>query len=162
MKHAASLVDTDNIIWIDAGMRWGCMSNFPEGYSFTKKIAENVLCTRRYGFDPVGVELSIETPPKQALPTKWHRRPYRIKHVDNPTPHFIHAAVMGGRRESLHHIYEKFREAETEFSQKYHDWDEETILSHMYIHTPELFATWRQHSGLPPGYPNGRPSWYRP
>lgn len=151
MKTAAELEPThSNIVWYDAGLKvfhrhfpnW-VFDRMQDGKYYSNRYGADTIGgprlvypgqpVHRGGLGPEGVKL---------VPSRAHMQPYNVKHNGCKYPHFIRAGVMGAKSATIIGMYDRYRETLSRVGGESECWDEETILSAMFLDTPELFDRW--------------------
>ena len=149
INHASTKFPSDNIVWIDCGHRkfeHYLGKHIPRFYS---DFAKNTLYSNRYGRDTIGGP-RVSLPKKnraQYAPTRGHINPYMIKHQGCKYPHFIFGASIACSSDSVEHIYDTFITCNNIVAKDSRCFDEETILSYMFIHNSGVeFKRWGELS----------------
>jgi len=110
--------EEQNVIWIDAGLKQ-FQKNFPVGkYCNFSKINPGKIFTNRYP------------------------NPERIKHCRCSIPHHIRAGLIGCHRSTIHEFSREFSRHLSRISELCGSWDEETILSSIFLDNKKNFKTW--------------------
>lgn len=107
-----------NIIWLDAALRQFHL-NFP-----VKQLAK---------FNQIQ--------PGQIL-TNQYPNPDRVKHCRCSMPHHIKGGVIGCHRSSIDYFFGAFLKHVSQISNDCGSWDEETVLSSLYLENSKLFKDW--------------------
>jgi len=111
--------EESNVIWIDAGLKQ-FQKNFPVG-----KLDR---------FDRIR--------PGQIF-TNQYPNPDRVRHCRCEIPHHIRAGLIGCHRSSIHEFSREFSRQMGRVSEDCGSWDEETILSSIYLKNKKIFQTWK-------------------
>lgn len=107
-----------NVIWIDAGLKQ-FEKNFPIGkLARFKRIKPDQVFTNRYPY------------------------PDRVKHCRCAIPHWIRAGLIGCHRATVHEFSRAFSRHMGRVSEDCGSWDEETILSSLFIENKKIFKDW--------------------
>jgi len=107
-----------NVIWIDAGLKH-FEKNFPIGkLARFNQIKPGEVFTKRYP------------------------NPDRVKHCRCSIPHWIRAGLIGCHRSTVHEFSRAFSSHMGKVSEDCGSWDEETILSSLFLGNKKLFKTW--------------------
>lgn len=107
-----------NVIWIDAGLKQ-FQKNFPVG-----KIGR---------FDRIR--------PGQVF-TNQYPNADRVRHCRCELPHHIRAGLIGCHRSTIHEFSREFSRHMGRVSEDCGSWDEETILSSLYLENRQIFKKW--------------------
>lgn len=109
-----------NVVWIDAGLKQ-FQKNFPVG-----KIGR---------FNRIR--------PGQVF-TNQYPNADRVRHCRCKLPHHIRAGLIGCHRSTIHEFSREFSRHMGKVSQDCGSWDEETILSSLYLENKKVFQTWEE------------------
>lgn len=141
-----------NVIWIDGGLKL-FHKNFPrEFYTKLNNIQPGVIYSNRYGGDTIGgprkkcpslpVHRGGIPDGIKLVPTRAQRNPYNIRHRNCGYPHFIRAGVLAVSSQYLAEFHDLFIQTLEQVSSECGSFDEETVLSAMFINNPEKFSRW--------------------
>lgn len=142
----------DNVMWVDGGLKM-FHRNFPRNaYQHFGNIQPDVMYSNRYGQDTIGGprRVSPQLPVNRGgipggralIPTRGHKNPYNVRHARCNYPHFIRAGVLACRAESVKLFEQLFQDNLEIVSSECGSFDEETVLSSMFINNPEKFLRW--------------------
>jgi len=127
--------DIASCIWLDFGFS-DKLNRLPgEVITSGKEFQPGIIYTRRYGNGEI-----VNDPVKTDGLMKM--RPYRLLHSECNIPHFIKSGVMGMCREGFSDIYNIYNTELKSISREYKCFDEETVLSNMFIKYPGVFSRW--------------------
>jgi len=146
MDRASRDFSGDSIIWLDCGHKLFTQYLGRHIPRFWSGFNINTLYTHRYGLDTIGGP-RLELPRKNReryAPTRAHTKPYRLKHRGCRLPHFIMGGSIGCSSDSIEYIHDTFKTCNDIVAEDSKCFDEETILSYMFIHKSGVeFKRWR-------------------
>lgn len=150
----SSDINDHNIIWLDAGLK-KMHERFPRQlYKHFGRIEKNAMYTNIYGRLPIGGPRLInpilpvergglgKVEGRKLVPERIWMQPYNIRHLRCKYPHFKMANVMACHTTFISEFSESFYKTLEHVSSTCGCFDEETVLSVMYLDNPDIFKIW--------------------